>query len=221
MAIRIADYTDAIDHLPEGAILILQNVTWDAYERMLDDLTDRHGVRVTYDQGRVEIMSPLRRHEKYKEFIGDLVKAVADELDISIESSGSATWKKQNDQKGTESDLSFHIASAERGIGNDELDLTVDPPPDLAVEIDVTNESLNKFPIYAALGVPEIWRYVEKQKLVAIYELRDGAYVEVRASRSFPMLTPEVLAKFIELSRADGQKKALAAFRRWVRTARK
>ena len=164
-------------------------------------------------------MSPLRKHEKYKEFIGDLVKAAADELDINIESSGSATWKKEKDQKGTEPDISFHIANAERVIGKDELDLTVDPPPDLAVEIDVTNESLNKFPIYAALGVREIWRYIEKRKSVVIYELREGAYVEIHSSLSLPLLTPEVLAQFIESSGAGGQKKALTAFRRWLKTA--
>jgi Uma2 family endonuclease len=219
MSTSSADYREVIDHLPEGATLVLQEISWEVYEQLLDDLADKPGVRVTYDQGRVEIMSPLRKHEKYKEFIGDLVKAVADKLDVTIESSGSATWKKEKDQKGTESDLSFHIANAERVIGKDELDLTVDPPPDLAVEIDVTNESLNKFPIYAALGVREIWRYVEKRRSVAIYELREGAYVEIHASRSFPMLTPEVLAQFIESSRTGGQKKALTAFRQWLRTA--
>ena len=87
MSTRSADYREAIDHLPPGAILVLQDVPWEAYEQLLEDLRDQSGVRVTYDQGRVEIMSPLRRHEKYKEFIGDLIKALADELNISIESS--------------------------------------------------------------------------------------------------------------------------------------
>lgn len=199
---------------------MLQDVPWEAYEQLLEDLSDRPAVRVTYDQGRVEIMSPLRKHEKYKEFVGDLIKALADELDIGIESSGSATWKRKKDAKGTEPDICFHIANAERVIGKDELDLSVDPPPDLAVEIDITNESFSKFSIYASFGVPEIWCYIDKQKLVVMYELRDNAYLQIHASRSFPVLTPEVLARFIEQSQTEGRKKALAAFRKWVRSSR-
>jgi len=197
---------------------VLQDVPWEAYEQLLEDLPDRPGVRITYDQGKVEIMSPLRKHEKCKDFVGDLIKALADELDRSIESSGSTTWKRKNDAKGTEPDLCFHIANAERVIGKHELDLTVDPPPDLAVEIDVTNESFSKFPIYATFGVPEIWRYIDKRKSVVMYELRDNAYMEIQASRSFPVVTPEALARFIEQGHAEGRKKALGAFRHWLRS---
>ena len=217
MSTRSADYREAIDHLPAGAILVLQEVPWGEYERLLQDLSDRPGIRVTYDQGKVEIMSPLRKHEKCKEFIGDLVKALSDEMNITIESSGSTTWKKKKDAKGTEPDLCFHVANAERVIGKDELDLRVDPPPDLAVEIDITNESLSKFPIYATFGVPEIWRYVDNQKAVIMYELRNKAYVEIQTSRSFPALTPATLAQFIEQSSKEGQKKALRTFRDWLR----
>ena len=92
------------------------------------------------------------------------------------------------------------------------------PPPDLAVEIDITNESFSKFSIYATFGVPEIWHYIDKRKTVVMYELRDNAYVEIEASRSFPVLTPQILARFIEQSHTDGQKKALGAFRRWLRS---
>jgi Uma2 family endonuclease len=218
MSTRNADYREIIDRLPEGAVLVLQDITWDAYEQLLEDLADRPGVRVTYDEGRVEIVSPSRKHEKYKEFIGDLVKSVADELDISIESSGAATWKNKKDQKATEADLCFHIANAERVIGKDELDLTVDPPPDLAVEVDVTNQSLSKFPVYAVLGVREIWRYIEKRQSVAMYALRGSVYEEIQASMSFPMLKPEILGRFMELSRTEGQKKALTAFRQWLKS---
>lgn len=197
---------------------MFQEVPWEAYEQLLEDLADRPGVRVTYDQGKLEIMSPLRKHEKYKEFIGDLVKALADELDINIESSGSTTWKRKKDAKGTEPDLCFHVTNAERVIGKDALDLSIDPPPDLVIEIDVTNESLSKFPIYATFRVPEIWRFIDKRKSVVMYELRKNAYVEIESSRSFPVLTPGTVAQFVELSQTQGQKKALVAFRRWLRS---
>ena len=212
------DYRQAIDHLPEGATLVLADVSWEDYERLLEDLTERPGVRVTYDQGKVEIMSPLPKHEKYKEFVSHLIALLADELNIDVESFGSTTWKRREALKATEPDLCFYVANAEHVIGKDELDLDVDPPPDLAIEIDVTNESLSKFPVYATLGVPEIWRYVSKRKSVLMYELRDGEYVDIPASRSFPMLTPQVLADFLEQSKADGRTKVLAMFRRWLMT---
>ena len=212
-----ANYRDAIDHLPGGATLVLQEVPWEAYEQLLEDLSDRPGIHVTYDQGKMEIMSPLRKHEKYKEFIGDMVKALADELHIDIESSGSTTWKSAKEAKGTEPDICFHVANAGRVIGKDDLDLSIDPPPDLVIEIDVTSESLGKFPIYAVFEVPEIWRYSDNRKSVLMYELRINEYVEIEASRSFPLLTPEIMAQFVVQSRTDGQKKALAAFRQWLR----
>ena len=109
-------------------------------------------------------------------------------------------------------------AHAEQVIGRDDLDLNVDPPPDLAVEIDMTSESASTFPIYAAFGVPEIWRYSDKRKSVGMYELLENAYVEIEASRSFPLLTPEILTRFIQQSQTDGQKKALGAFHRWIRS---
>src|SRR5437870_10967134 len=108
MSTRSADYREAIDHLPAGATLVLQDITWDAYEELLENLAGRTGVRITYDQGRLEIMSPSRKHEKYKEFMGKLIQAVADELDMNIESSGSTTWKNKKDQQGTEPDICFH-----------------------------------------------------------------------------------------------------------------
>ena len=218
MRIRTTDYREAVDHLPEGATLVLQDVPWEDYEQILEDLADRPRVRVSYDQGRLEIMSPLRKHEKYQKFIDRLIDALAAELRIDVEFSGSTTWKRKKNARGAEPDTSFHVANAARVIGKDELDLDVDPPPDLVVEIEVTNESLSKLPIYAALSVPEIWRYAVKRKCLLIYELRGGSYVEVQASRAFPMLTPQILVNFIEQSKTGGQTKAIAAFRQWLRT---
>src|SRR5439155_11054154 len=104
-------------------------------------------------------MRPLPEHEEYKESLYTLVRAFAEERGITLETRGSATWKRRKFQKGAEPDTCFYIGNAERIIGRRKIDLESDPPPDVAVEIDTTNESLSKFPIYAALGVPEIWRY--------------------------------------------------------------
>jgi Uma2 family endonuclease len=217
MSTRSIDYRDAVDHLPEGAALLLQDVSWDDYEQLLNDLADRPGLRLTYDAGKLWIMSPSLEHEEYKEFIAQVIYVLRDELDINVEPRGSTTWKKKRDAKGTEPDTCFYVANADRIIGKRTIDLSVDPPPDLAVEIDVTNESLTKFSIYATLGVPEIWRYESRDGRVFMYELRDQIYVEIPLSRSFPILTGAALTDFLEQSKTLGHKAALLAFRQWIK----
>lgn len=212
MSTLTAEYRDAIEHLPNGATLVLRDVAWDEYERLLADLVDRPGLRVTYDEGRLEIMSPLPEHEEYKEFILRLVSVLSEIQGITLETRGSATWKRKAFRKGTEPDTCFYVANATRIIGRRTIDLEVDPPPDIAVEIDITNETLSKFPIYAALGVPEIWRY--DGKTAVFYELRGGTYHTIPGSRFFEGLTPELLGAALEESKQAGQTAALAAFRK-------
>ena len=172
---------EAIEHLPPGATLVFQQVGWDQYEELLEDLADRPGLRVSYDEGKLEIMSPLPEHEEYKDSLYTLVRAFTEEHGITLETRGAATWKRRKLQKGTEPDTCFYVRNAERIIGRRKIDLESGPPPDVAVEINTTNESLSKFPIYAALGVPEIWRYNGKQ--TQFYELAGRGYTEISESR--------------------------------------
>ena len=206
---------EAIEHLPPGATLVFQQVSWDKYEQLLEDLADRPGLRVSYNEGKLEIMSPLSEHEEYKESILLLVWAFAEEHGIELESRGSTTWKRRKLRKGSEPDTCFYVRNAEKIIGKREIDLESDPPPDIVVEIDTTNESLSKFPIYAALGVPEIWRYNGKH--TQFYELTGRSYAEISESRFLPGLTTELLTESLDLSKTQGQRKALTAFRRRFR----
>ncbi|PYS90952.1 MAG: hypothetical protein DMF64_13565 [Acidobacteria bacterium] len=215
MSTETVDYLDAIAHLPTGATLLLPRLSWEEYETLLSDLTDRPGLRVSYDAGRVEIMSPLPEHEEYKETIYSLTRVMAEELRITVESRGSATYKQKRLAKGAEPDTSFYVQNAARIIGQRTIDLAVDPPPDVVVEIDTTNESLGKFPIYAALGVPEIWRY--DGRAAQFFQLAGAVYEEIEHSRAFPMLTAGVLTEFIEQSKTQGQSAALDAFRQYWR----
>ncbi len=155
-------------------------------------------------------MSPLPEHEEYGRFIDDLVRAFAQAHKIKVQKYGGATWKRQSLDRGVEPDCCYYVANAIRVIGKRDFDLEKDPPPDIVVEIDITNESLGKFSIYAALGVPEIWRYDSKK--VQFYELAAGKYPEVPESRSFPGLLPAILAAALEQSKNDGQDAALDAF---------
>jgi Uma2 family endonuclease len=218
MTAETPDYLGVIDHLPRGASLKLDYVDWAKYERLLDEVKERPGLRISYDSGRLTVVSPLPEHEEYKGTIYGLVLILAEELDLKLETRGSATYKRQRDSKGAEPDESFYVKTAEAIIGKRHIDLTVDPPPDIVVEIDSTNDSLWKFSIYAALGVSEIWRYDGKQ--AQIYRLVDEAYVESSSSGSFEMMTPAVLTEFIELSKTSGQSSARSAFRQWVRSRR-
>jgi Uma2 family endonuclease len=211
MTTRAANYMDAIDHLPNGATLVVQEVTWEEYEQLLKDLQERPNLRVSYDRGKLEIMSPLPEQEEYARFIDVLIRALSESQDRKLQNYGSATWKTQRLSKGVEPDSCYYVANADRVIGKRKFDLEVDPPPDIVLEIDITNESLSKFPIYAALSVPEIWRYDGNS--IYFYELADGAYREVSQSRSFPQLTPAMLVNALEQSKIHGQTAALLEFR--------
>ena len=202
-----ASCLEAIERLPDGATLVIRRATWEEYEHLLDELRDRPHLRVSYDSGELEIMSPLPEHEEYASFIEALVRLVANELDLMLEGRGRATWRRRRLAKGVEPDACFYVASAPRIIGRRQIDLERDPPPDVAVEIDVSNESLSKFPIYAALAVPEIWRY--DSNTVRFYERDGDAYREISESRFFGGLTPAMLSAALAQSKTEGQTAAL------------
>jgi Uma2 family endonuclease len=206
---------EAAEHLPEGAALIVPQVSWDEYERLLEALAPRH-LRVSYDCGRLQIVSPLPEHERYGRFIEDLVLLYCQAFDITLEKLGSTTWKKRALAKGAEPDCCYYVGNAKRIIGKRNLDLESDPPPDIVVEIDTTNSSLGKFLIYAALCVPEIWRY--DGQTVTIYRLRRKEYVKVSQSPSLPEMTGELLAESLELSKTQGQTSARLAFQKRIRS---
>ena len=214
MSVQTAAYLDAIEHLPDGARLVFHQVPWEEYEQLLADLEDeRPHLRVSYDSGTLEVISPRPEHEKHTRFIDRLVSVLAEIRAIPFESVGSATWKRRRLAKGVEPDSCYYVASAGRVIGKRGIDLEVDPPPDVVVEIDLTTESSRKFRIYAALGVPEIWWYDDQQRRMSFYELAGGVYVEIPQSRSFAGLTPAAVTTALEESDTRGQTAALQTFR--------
>ena len=144
-----------------------------------------------------------------------LVRALADELGFDLETAGSTTFRRRAKAKGAEPDTCFFVQNAARVIGWADSDPETDPIPDVAVEIDTTNDSLYKLDIYAGLGVPEIWRW--EGRIARFYQLSDGRYQEIAHSPAFPLLTPEVLAEFIQRSQREGHTTTLRAFRAWVR----
>jgi Uma2 family endonuclease len=195
--------------------VMLYNIGWQQFENLLQDLGENRAARVAYDDGNLEIMTPLPEHEQYKEVISDAVKDIAEELDLDYESLGSTTWKRERKMAGIEADNCFYFQNEPLVRGRLDLDLQKDPPPDLALEIDVSNKSLNRFPIYARLGVPEIWCYDSGE--LKIYLLQPGEYVESEKSLVFPSLKIRDLPKLIEQNRA-GRRAIRKAVREWVRS---
>ena len=215
MSVHTADYLDAITHLPPGGRLTFYEIGWDEYERLLDQLGDDYHRRSSYDSGRLEVMAPSARHERYKNLLHGLVLILGDELDQEILSYGSTTLKLKSRRKGAEGDDCFYIQHAGQIGEKDELDLTSDPPPDLVIEIDLTRDSSGKLAIYAAMGVPELWRYDGNR--FSIWQLADQEYVPTSFSPVFPFLTAEHLAEFAANSETQGRKQARRAFRAWVK----
>ena len=215
MSTLTISYLDIVERLPAGATLRLHNVGWDEYEHLLSRMDTLPGRRVSYDRGRLDIMSPSLEHEEYKETIYSLVRALSEELGVTLESRGQATFKRKLLKQGAEPDTCFYVQNALRLIGRRTIELGEDPPPDVVVEIDTTNDSLDKFRIYAALGVPEIWRYDGARAY--FYQLVGEEYQVMDNSLAFASLAATDLARFVELSKTEGQTAALAAFREEVR----
>jgi Uma2 family endonuclease len=208
---------DAAEHLPHGAMLVMPRVSWDDYERVLERLAERPHFRVSYDRGILEIMSPRPEHGAYEHLISDLVLVACQVLRLKVEKCGSTTWKRRMLARGVEADGSYYIQNARNVIGNLlKADVESVPPPDIAVEIDVTNSSASKFGIYAALAVPELWHY--SGQTFQFYQLSRGKYRLVDVSPSIPCLTGEMLGEALELSKTKGQDAARVWFRRKFRS---
>ena len=200
--------------IPVGHRVLFQDVDWDEFEAILEELGENRCSRIAYFQGELEIIMPLPKHGKIKVIIGDLLKILLEELERDWESLGSTTFKRQEMAAGLEPDDCFYIQNAALMVGKERLDLTVDPPPDLAIEVDVTSKT--QLSAYEVLGVSEIWRY-ENRKL-QIYLLQDGQYRQSFISRSFPDFPViEGVSRFVEMIWSEGMSRALRGFRSWVR----
>ncbi len=206
-----------IQHLqiPPGQRVLLRNVSWEEFEAILQALGDHRAARVAYDDGFLEMMSPLPEHEYFKETIGNAVKDMAETLDLNYESYGSTTWQQQAKRAGLEPDHCFYFQNEARIRGKLQFDLNQDPPPDLALEIDITSHSLDRFPIYARLGVPEIWCY--DTGWLKIYQLQHDHYVEVQQSAIFPQLEIGALPQLIAAHRSAGRLALRRSVRAWVK----
>lgn len=214
MSVRTATLKE-IDHLPAGSVTRWDGVSWEDYEQLLREADGRSGVRMFYDRGRLAIMTVTRLHEMYSRLLHLIVHALAEKNGLDVESCGSTTLKDRTLLQGAEPDECFYLKNAARIVGKKWIDLSVDPPPDLLIEVDVANESTTKPGFYSSIGVPEVW-ICDREGSIRFLSLRDSGYHEVPTSAVFPILSSEVLAGLLKLASTDGQGAALRAFRAWL-----
>lgn len=190
--------------------IILRGVSWVTYENLLEDLMDNSSVRLSYNEGNLEIMTESFNHGKFTRILGQIVVFVADLFEIDFVAGGSTTFRKEKTRKGFEGDDSFYFENARFVRDKEEIDLTTDPPPELVVEIDLTHPSLPKFPIFADIGVKEIWRFDGDE--VKFYRLENNDYIEVTESVCLPDIKSETVTELLfaarEMKRSDWLKLA-------------
>lgn len=203
-----------LQSLPVEGRIVLENVSWELYEQMLAEIGDGH-TRLTFDRGRLEIMSPSRLHERVKTVLGRIIENYGDALDLTVEGGGSMTFKRKDLRKGLEPDECYWIAHAPDVIQKGEIDLKVDPPPDLVIEIDVSRPLVLRQPIYAAMGVPEFWTY-NGSRVIPLH-LVGRQYQPAERSLSFPDLPMNVVNQIVDVAMTQGQSAAMKAFRAWLR----
>ncbi|MBA3713048.1 MAG: Uma2 family endonuclease [Pyrinomonadaceae bacterium] len=195
--------------------VVLSNISWGTYESLLADLEDCSAPRLTYDRGSLEIENLSFKHELFNGAASLIVNVLAEEFDINSRGLGSTTFRREDLKRGFEPDSCFYFQNEPLIRDKDRLDLMVDPPPDLVVEIDIPSPSLDKFSIFAQLGVPEVWRY--DGTALGIFHLEGGSYVERQLSGVLPVVTNTVLTDFLSESLTGSRLAWLRKVRGWAR----
>lgn len=215
MTPQTASYTELIERMTPETTLTLRGVSWQTYEDLLEAVGEAPALRISFNEGVLQIMTVSFEHEYFSEVLDQLVGRLSQIARIKILFFGRATMKAQKKMKGSEPDACFYVQSAPL-IGNRfRLDLNSDPAPDIVVEVDIHHDSRSKFPIYAALGVSEIWHYDGSR--LSIHQLREERYEEVETSLALPILTASVLTRFLKLSEEEDQYETMLAFEEWLR----
>ncbi|MFP4101293.1 Uma2 family endonuclease [Coleofasciculus sp.] len=195
-------------------VVTLKGVSWQTFKTLLAEIGEDRACRMAYDQGVLEIRMPLEDHEVPKGMLESFIEAIADELEIEVKKVGALSLKRDDLTRFIEPDTCFYIQNESRVRGR-RINLEIDPPPDLAIESDYTSSSVDKQSIYAALGVPELWRYT--RQTLQVYQLVEGEYEQREQSLTFPFLPITEIPGFIEQSNTQGQRTAVRLFRQRIR----
>lgn len=201
---------------PVERCVVLRGVSWRFYESLLEEIGESPGTRVTYDNGLLQIRVASAAQDKPNRTLAEIVAVVAEEMGIEYCPVGSTTFRRPDLLKGFEPDSSYYFRNAEFARLTDDIDLTVDPPPELVIEVDRTHDSLDRFPTFAAVGVAEVWRYAGG--LVTMHALRGDGYEPIERNATLPVLSAHAATRFLEESRRLPRLEWLRRLRDWVRS---
>jgi len=199
--------------------VVMDDVSWDYYSRTLKELGPSSGTKVIYDQGRMEIVTHSDKHERIKTVISRLLEMYAVEMEIEITGLGMLTMRRRRLGRGLEPDECYYVQTPAAPLTEGEFNLSVNPPPDLAIEVEISETVISKIPIYAALKVKEVWRYVGG-RITVLHLDPKGEYRPKRKSLAFPELDIQRFNKFVAQSLVEGDLKAIRALREWVQSAK-
>ena len=194
--------------------VVLQGISWQTYQALLLDLGDHRASRLAYDRGVLEITMPSDRHETHTKLLERMIETLTEELDLPIKGFRSTTLNREDLQRGAEPDSCYYIQNCDRIQGRT-IDLLVDPPPDLVLEVDITSPSTHKLQIYHQLVVPEIWRYVDGA--VQILQRQAEAYSPCSTSPTFPFVSANLLNQFLQQSESQDDTTFIRSWRSWIR----
>lgn len=195
--------------------LVLSGVPWSTYESLLRHFEGRH-LRLSYDRGELEIMTVSPEHERAKKLLARLLEALTEELDLPIASFGNTTFRRKDAARGLEPDECWYIQHEEQMRDRKELDLLVDPPPDLVIEVEISRSVIDRMELYARLGVPEVWRYDGEALKVCLLNAI-GEYAKADHSLAFPTLSLAEVNRFLARQGTVDETRLVKAFRAWVR----
>lgn len=194
--------------------VILEGISWGTFQIMLQEMDDHRASRLAYDSGLLEITMPSSLHEIINRLLDRIIVALTEELNLKIKAYGSTTLTRGDLEKGIEPDSCYYIQKADQLLTR-KLDLAIDPPPDLAVEVDISSSSQRRFGIYRQLQIPEVWRYTQNEGVI-IYQYCQDRYVECEASPTFSMITSQVLADLLNLAETEDDNSVIRSLRRWL-----
>ncbi len=193
--------------------VLLHEVSWATFQALAREAS---GGRLAYDRGTLEIMSPSYEHESVKKLIGRLIEVFTEAMEIDIASAGSTTLAREDLDRGIEADESYYISGASFVRGKEAIELPLDPPPDLVIEVDVTSPSINKLEICRALGIAEVWRYNNGRLEIHVLQAERQYGIEA-ASKVLPLFPVAELTRLLGLRDSQSETQITKSFRAWVR----
>lgn len=194
---------------------ILENISWQTFKAMLDEMGSQRKNRIAYDSGIIEIMTPLMPHENSNRIIEVFIGVMCEEMGLEIKRTGSLTLTRDDLERGGEPDSSYYIQNESRVREKDNIDLEKDPPPDLVLEVEYSRSAINKLNLYASMNIPEFWRF--DGKTMRLYALVGKQYTEVEISPTFHPIPIKEIPRFLQQAKKNGENATTREFRAWVR----